>query len=68
MHLGYAATMSESNDPIVRKTVSLPASVWRQIEDFQFGNRLKRETEAIRRLIDLGLDAASAKASDPKKP
>lgn len=60
--------MSESNDPIVRKTVSLPASVWRQIEDFQFGNRLKRETEAIRRLIDLGLDAASAKASDPKKP
>lgn len=52
---------------MVRKTVSLPGSVWRQIEDFQFGNRLKRETEAIRRLIDLGLEAASAQASDATK-
>lgn len=59
--------MSETNDPMVRKTVSLPGSVWRQIEDFQFGNRLKRETEAIRRLIDLGLEAASAQASDATK-
>jgi hypothetical protein len=30
----------------------------RRIEDFQFENRIKRETEAIRRLIELGLEAA----------
>jgi hypothetical protein len=48
--------MSEKSDPVVRKTVSLPSSVWKQIEDFQFANRIKRETEAIRRLIEIGLD------------
>ncbi|WP_158295629.1 hypothetical protein [Crenalkalicoccus roseus] len=50
--------MSESADPVVRKTVSLPTSVWRQIEDYQFENRIKRDAEAIRRLIELGLKAA----------
>jgi hypothetical protein len=50
--------MSEPGDSIVRKTVSLPSSTWKQIEDFQFANRIKRETEAIRRLIDLGLTTA----------
>jgi hypothetical protein len=47
-------------DPVIRKTVSLPASAWSQVEDFQFSNRIKRETEAIRRLIELGLEAAKA--------
>jgi hypothetical protein len=50
--------MAENDDSPVRKTVSLPADFWRRIEDFQFENRIKRETEAIRRLIELGLEAA----------
>ncbi len=51
--------MSETPDPIVRKTVSLPASLWQRVEDYQFANRIKRDTKAVRRLIELGLEAAS---------
>ena len=50
--------MVTPSDAPIRKTVSLPTSVWKQIEDYQFGNRIKREAEAIRRLIELGLEAA----------
>lgn len=46
-----------NDDPLVRKTVSLPASLWRKIEDAQFESRLKRESETVRRLIELGLAA-----------
>ncbi len=52
--------MEKQGDPIVRKTVSLPESVWLQIEDFQFANRIKRDTEAVRKLIELGLKASEA--------
>ena len=45
------------DDPLVRKTVSLPASIWQKIEDAQFESRLKRESETVRRLIALGLAA-----------
>jgi hypothetical protein len=44
--------------------VSLPARVWKEIEDYQFANRVKRDSEAIRRLIELGLKAA--KRESPK--
>ena len=61
--------MSTETDPPVRKTVSLPSSVWRRIEDFQFSNRIKRETEAIRRLVEAGL-AAECKTLEaaPSRP
>lgn len=59
----YRCPVPEVADPIVRKTVSLPASVWRQVEDYQFANRVKRETEAIRRLIELGLEATKHRES-----
>jgi hypothetical protein len=41
-----------------RKLVTLPHATVRAIEDFRFANRIKTESEAIRRLIDLGLAAA----------
>lgn len=47
--------MADDPDPLVRKTVSLPASVWRRIEDFQFANRIKRDTQAVRDLVEAGL-------------
>ena len=50
--------MVEEPDLIVRKTVSLPLSAWSCIEYFQFENRLKHESKAIHRLIELGLEAA----------
>jgi hypothetical protein len=52
--------MSENSDPIIRKSVSLPASLWRQIEDFQFANRIKRDAQGVRRLLEIGLAAAKA--------
>ena len=45
--------MTEKSDPVIRKTVSLPASTWRLIEDFQFNNRIKRETIAIRLMVEI---------------
>jgi hypothetical protein len=54
--------MNEPPDPVIRKTVSLPASTWREIEDYQFTVRIKRDSEAIRRLIELGLKVANAGA------
>jgi hypothetical protein len=48
--------MTDDQDEIIRKTVSLPASLWKRIEDFQFDVRMKRETHAVRQLIELGLE------------
>jgi hypothetical protein len=58
--------MPETEDLMIRKTVSMPASTWKQIDDFQFANRIKRETEAIRRLIELGLKTAGSKSTQPR--
>jgi hypothetical protein len=60
--------MSENPDPVVRKTVSLPASLWRRIEDFQFENRIKRDAQGVRRLLELGLAAAEADQARQGKP
>ncbi|GBQ35004.1 hypothetical protein [Acidocella aminolytica] len=48
----------ESPDPIIRKSVSLPTGLWKRIENYQFEHRVKRDAEAIRRLIELGLEKA----------
>jgi hypothetical protein len=45
-----------------RKIVSLPAGLAQAIEDYRFTNRLKTEAEAIRRLIEAGLNATAATA------
>lgn len=50
--------MADTEDPIIRKSVSLPTSLWKRIEDFQFDHRVKRDAEAIRQLVELGLEAA----------
>ncbi|MTK13711.1 MAG: hypothetical protein F8N39_17085 [Clostridiaceae bacterium] len=58
--------MNEETDPITRKTVSLPASTWQRIEDFQFAHRIKRDAAAIRRLIELGLEKAAEQCRQEK--
>ena len=40
--------------------VSLPAELAEQVENYRFENRLKTEADAIRRLIQLGLEAAES--------
>jgi metal-responsive CopG/Arc/MetJ family transcriptional regulator len=39
----------------VRKLVSLPRELVAAIEEYRFTNRVKTESEAIRRLIEAGL-------------
>lgn len=51
-------TEQTTEDAVVRKTFSLSADLWRRIEDFQFNHRVKRDAEAIRQLLELGLEAA----------
>lgn len=58
--------MSEQ-ETIVRKTFSLSADLWRRIEDFQFQNRVKRDAEAIRQLLELGLEAAQQRQKEVAK-
>jgi metal-responsive CopG/Arc/MetJ family transcriptional regulator len=51
-----------------RKIVSLPAALAKAIEDFRFEERISTEAEAIRRLIEAGLEAQGRKpGSAPKK-
>ncbi|MGX9963146.1 hypothetical protein ACVFYP_07470 [Roseomonas sp. F4] len=42
-----------------RKLVSLPADLTEKVENYRFENRINTEAEAIRRLIELGLEAAA---------
>lgn len=42
----------------VKKLVRLTEDQEKQIADFRFARRIQSENEAIRQLIDMGLDAA----------
>ena len=68
VHLRYCTAMSDESDPIIRKSVSLPTSLWRRIEDYQFSHRVKRDAEAIRQLIELGLKAAEQSPKKTQRP
>jgi hypothetical protein len=54
----YGRAVPDNVDPQIRKTVSLPASLWRQVGDWQFERGIKREGEALRLLLRRGLAAA----------
>ena len=47
-----------------KKLIALDPKMMREIESYRFGERIKSESEAIRRLIELGLSVSSA----PKGP
>lgn len=49
--------MAVNPETTVRKLVSLPKEVAKEIEDYRFENRIKTESEAIRQLIKIGLEA-----------
>jgi len=50
-----------------RKPVSLPPDLAEAVEEFRFTNRYKTESDAIRHLLELGLEAAklAKKTTDP---
>ncbi len=49
----------------VKKLIAMPPALAAAIEDWRFANRIGSEAEAIRRLIQMGLEAA-AKGQAPK--
>jgi hypothetical protein len=44
----------------VRKLVTLDDATRQRLEDYRFGNRISRESDALRRLIEIGLDQVEA--------
>ena len=52
----YITDMAVNPETTTRKLVSLPNAMVQAIEDFRFRERVKTESEAIRRLIEIGLD------------
>lgn len=49
-----------ANEPTfpVKKLVNLTEELAKRISDYRFDERLQSDNEAIRRLVELGLDAA----------
>lgn len=43
-------------DKDVRKSVGFQPDIWQRIADFRFGNRIETEAEALRRLVEAGLE------------
>jgi metal-responsive CopG/Arc/MetJ family transcriptional regulator len=62
----YITVMTVNPDTTVRKLVSLPRDLVRDVEDFRFSHRIKTESEAIRALIRAGLDAVAKESSKSK--
>lgn len=48
----------------VKKLVNLTDEQAREISDFRFSERLQSENEAIRRLIELGLETAKERRKE----
>jgi len=63
---GYITIMVVNSETTVRKLVSLPKSLVKKIEDFRFDERIKTESETIRRLIEIGLKTVGANQSREK--
>ena len=64
----YIAAMENPTDPPTRKTMTLPESVWRRISRFRFSSEIKSETEAVRLIVDAGLDVlAPVPVKKPKR-
>ena len=51
--------MAESPEITSRKTIALSARLWEAIDEYRHAERIKTEIEAIRRLLELGLEAAA---------
>lgn len=62
----YITVMTVNPATTVRKLVSLPRDLVREVEDFRFSHRINTESEAIRTLIRSGLDATAKDAPKPK--
>jgi hypothetical protein len=60
----YITGMAVDPEKTVRKLVSLPIPMVQAIADFRFQQRISTESEAIRRLIEAGLDRESRRVQE----
>ena len=51
----YDDAMQREPEPVARKTVALPRSVWDEVSEYRFTERIGTEAEALRRLLLVGL-------------
>lgn len=57
--------MDRTPEPVTRKSVTLPNSMWAEVAEFRFSERIGSEAEALRRLVQAGL-RAEAQARERK--
>ena len=50
------------DDPLIRKTYGLRASLLRKIEDYRFGLRINPGAEVVRRAIKRGIEVLESEA------
>lgn len=53
----YLPFMDRTPEPVTRKSVTLPNSMWAEVAEFRFSERIGSEAEALRRLVLAGLRA-----------
>ena len=49
--------MDKAPETATRKSVTLPNSMWAEVAEFRFSERIGSEAEALRRLVQAGLRA-----------
>ncbi len=54
--------------PVVRKTITLPLALWERISAHRHDNRISSEADAVRQVLQAGLDAEEQRLArtDPK--
>ena len=50
---------AKATSDVLRVTVRIPKGLLKQVKDFQFSHRLDHRAEALRQLIEMGLEANS---------
>ena len=53
--------MPVNRETTVRKNVAMPNELWERVRSWRFQNEVNTESEPIRRLVEAGLEALSAK-------
>jgi hypothetical protein len=59
--------MPVNPETTVRKNVAMPKELWAEVRAFRFRQEIDTESDAIRRLIELGLEAAKQEAAKPSR-
>jgi hypothetical protein len=60
-------TMAEHPERTSRKTIALSGRLWDAIDEFRHAERIRTEVEAIRRLLEMGLEAAGRSGGQTKR-